>query len=156
MQRFFTHYWENQTCDDQEAEGYEGDPLDHTASNQFSKRGVAIGDHVYVVTIRRGRAYLVGRMTVGQIIYSFDEARRVLGPNVWEAEEHLIARKGAGTPMRFQNELSLRVARQLRFETVRGEVGLKFRGLSRLDSQTLRGVRRLSGESARLLDSQLG
>lgn len=42
----FTHYWKGSTCADM-AES-EGEPLNHAASNHFTKRGVTTGSRTYV------------------------------------------------------------------------------------------------------------
>src|SRR5207249_7420458 len=45
MPRYFTHYWSNSTWLDH-AERFKGQPLHHTAGNQFIKRGIEPGDFV--------------------------------------------------------------------------------------------------------------
>jgi hypothetical protein len=98
---YFTHYWEGKTCDEMFALGWEGKPLDHTAGKIFKRRGVAVGDKVYVVNIVKGILLLIGRMEVGQIVLSTQEASIILGYEAWEAPEHLIAKRGSATPMRW-------------------------------------------------------
>ena len=77
----FTHYWTNRTCEDSAREGWQGTPLDHTAGKGFRQRGVREGDRIYVVTVRQGKLFLIGRLTVGRILRSGAEARNVLVTN---------------------------------------------------------------------------
>src|SRR5213078_2324028 len=93
MAQSFTHYWAGETL------GYneEGKLLDHTAGSDFTKRGVKIGDNIYVVNILRGELYLIGRFTVGEFLFSDTEAQARLGYEPWSAKEHVIAKRGTGT-----------------------------------------------------------
>ena len=140
----FTHYWANPTWTSY-AKAEEGNRLNHLAGNMFHLRNVKLGDSVFVVTIRAGKLFLCARMMVEQVC-SKQEAERILGYAVWDAEEHLISRDG--TPMRFDRMVPEAIVRQLRF----GEKPLRFESADILDRQTLRGVRKLSPESADLLN----
>ena len=65
MTRFFTHNWSNATCrQEREVAGL----LEHTAGNQFLRRGVRPGDFVYVVNVSSGRMRVIGRMKVARIV----------------------------------------------------------------------------------------
>ena len=150
----FTHYWEGHTCKAAVDRGDDGRPLGHTASRLFSRRGVTVGSRVYVVNISKGSLFLIGRLEVGQIA-SREKAKRLLGPNLWDAPEHLIARADAGTPMRFRRQVPAEVTKRLLFESANESKPLKFVSVDALDGQTLRGVRRLSDSSAALLEEQL-
>jgi hypothetical protein len=152
----FTHYWKNDTFEQMRANGHEGEPLDHTAGNTFSNVGVKPGDSVYVITVKKGELFLVGRMKVSNIVHSNAEAERLLGYDVWPAADHLIANENECTPMRFRRRVPLQIVQQLRFDSKTQPQPLKFTDSGRLDQQTLRGVRRLSRRSAELLDSVLG
>lgn len=153
MRRFFTHYWEAETVRDGMIR-FEGMPFDHTASNRFVDRGVTRGDRVYGVNIRGGRMFLIGRMTVDKVA-TWQEAKKILPYEPWDADDHLLAQRGTATPMSFHRAVPMRVVRELRFHTKDGPVGLKFRGADELDGQTLRGVRELENWSAELLDQVL-
>jgi hypothetical protein len=152
----FTHYWKNDTFDQMKASGHEGEPLNHTAGNSFANAGVKKGDAVYVITVKKGELFLVGRMTVSQVVHSDAEARRLLGYDVWSADDHLIATKGECTPMKFRRRIAANIVQQLRFENKEGPKALTFKSSGGLDQQTLRGVRKLTSSSAGLLDSILG
>ncbi|HJQ12916.1 MAG TPA: hypothetical protein VJ840_17935 [Gemmatimonadaceae bacterium] len=151
----FTHYWKNDTFEQMRDGGYDGEPLDHTAGNTFANAGVKKGDAVYVITVIKGNFFLVGRMIVSQIVHSDAEAARLLGYDVWPAEDHLIAGKNECSPMRFRRRVPIEIVNQLRFESADRPKPLVFKSPGRLDQQTLRGVRKLTRSSAALLDSIL-
>ena len=106
------------------------------------------GDRIYVVTNQYGTLYLAGRMTAERIVGQ-REAERQLGGDLSPATEHVIGVDG--TPMKFDRAAPDGVVRRLQFGDGRP---LVFRR-GRLDQQTLRGVRRLTSESASLLDALL-
>lgn len=149
----FTHYWTNDTCDFALAGGWAGAPFDHTASNMFSARGLSVGDYVYAITVRDGELFLVGRMKVARIVHSDEEAEKLLGYEPWSAADHLIADRSEYTVLRFDRSVPLDIVRQLRFESADGPKAALLRTESELDQQTLRGVRKLTASSVRLLDS---
>jgi len=147
MPRFFTQYWnwaQNRNS--------EGDILDHTAGNLFHKRGIRVGDVVYVVSTIKGSLYLCGRLVVGKIC-DIEEAATILDYEPWEANEHIIAE--AATPMNFNLRVPLKLTRQLRFISGKSIKPLKFKAANYLDEQTLRGVRKLDPASAAELDALL-
>ena len=147
--RHYTHYWNTSTCEFQPA-----GVLDHTAGNDFGRTGVQPGDFVYVTNILRGRLRFIGRMQVQRIV-SYDEACRLLDCDLWEADEHCIAVPETATRMSFERYAPLETARRLRFVRADGTIiGLTFRAgdPQLLEQQTLRSVRRLTPESAELLD----
>jgi hypothetical protein len=152
----YTHYWTNRTCDHAFRTGQQGKEFDHTAGNQFTRRGVSQGDQVYAVTMQEGGLILIGRMTVGRIVHSDAEAEHLLGYKPWSADVHFIAPRGDRMPQDFKRKVPLGVVRQLRFETADGPAPLVFKSADKLDQQTLRGVRKLTPHSAALLDGILG
>lgn len=157
MPRFFTHYWKNQTFREQEkrSDGPSG-LLDHTASNEFRKRGVSVGDVIYICSVIKGRLFLVGSIEVAAIL-SQKQARTYLKTDdVWEAKDHIVCGPDRAMPMRFDVEVPLPLTEQLRFTTGAGEDGLIFAEPGKLDTQTLRGIRELTAASAKLLDQVLG
>lgn len=151
----FTHYWKNDTFDHMRDSGNEGEPLTHTAGNRFANVSVKKGDTVYVITVVKGELFLVGRMIVSQIVHGDAEAARLLGGDVWSADDHLIADDRDGTPMRFRRRVPDEIVKQLRFESSDGPRPLTFTNSGGLDQQTLRGVRKLTKGSTQLLDSVL-
>lgn len=155
MSRYFTHYWTNDTCDDMRTSGAEGELLDHLAGNDIIARGVADGDTLYVITVRKGLLCLIGKMQVARIV-SQTEAAVLLDKDpqeLWSARHHVIA--GAATPMHFDLLVPLSRTRELRFRTKRSDTQLKFSLPGVLDQQTLRGMRELTPASAQLLDQLL-
>jgi hypothetical protein len=150
----FTQYWKGNTCDEMFADGHEGQSLDHTAGKLFTQRGVGVGDKVYVANVLKGVLILIGRLEVAKIV-SKSEAERLLDYDAWDAPEHLIAKPGSPTPMRFKRDVPLEITKQLLFNGAKGFVSLKFVSEDLLDAQTLRGVRRLTEASAQLLDGLL-
>ena len=159
--KYFTHYWTGTACSVARELAQAGhDRLDHAASNQFRKRGarrvrrVRPGDYVYAVNICGGRMMVLGRMRVAEIINQ-SEAERRLPYEPWEADDHLLAEDGTATLLNFTRKVKPKAARSLRFLTSNGEErSLVFSKANPelLDSQTLRGVRELTEESAELLD----
>lgn len=142
----FTQYWRNSTWD-----SCERSRLAHTASSQFRKRQVSPGDAIYVVTLRHGKLYVGARLVV-KVVLSRKAAQQELGTSdLWEASDHALALRAT----RFRDDIRVpdSVARALRFE---GGKALAFREPRRIDSQALRGVRRLTTRSAQMLDVLLG
>jgi hypothetical protein len=158
MPRFFTHYWNNDTWYSNRDTWYsnrgsERDTCNHTAGNMFRKRKVAREDFIYIVTVEGGQLFLGGRMQVNEII-SRDQAIELLGhDDLWEAEDQVIAIPGTGTAMRFDRIVPMETVERLRCVNGNDEKGLAFRTPTELDGQTLRGVRELTPESARILDA---
>jgi hypothetical protein len=156
MGNAFTHYWSGSTVDLLADE--EGEPLINLGSNSFRKRGVGVGDTIYVVNVREGVLHVLGRLQVGQICDPA-EARRHLAAlygeegEPWDAADQLIAAPGSATPLTGERPVPADVVRELRFETNDGPVGLVFVAPGLLDRQTMRGVRRLTPSSAALLDA---
>ncbi len=152
MSHYYTHYWNNETCNYQE--GAPGKTLEHTAGNMFRSHGVVAGDTVYVVTVRQGILFLIGKMQVAKICNQ-DEADKLLGTGLWEAEEHVIAVSGTGSLENLYRRVSGDVTKALRFysSTTGSPTPLKYAKNNEklLDQQTLRGIRRLTPSSAMAL-----
>jgi hypothetical protein len=139
-------------------------PLQHTASNVFRDRGVRRGDTIFVAEVVDGQLALIGRMVVGEIL-TRGEARKLLGPDVWDAQDHLIAAPGA-SEITWGRRLEADDVADLRFLQKTGRVGrdglptyrttkLKLGADGRLDAQTTRTVRRLTAGSAALLEARI-
>src|SRR5215210_9481625 len=144
MPRFFTHYWRNRTWERNRRRASDGELLDHTAGNLFQERGIRGGVIVYVVSVINGLLYVCGKLMVEKIC-DVDEAAAILNyepKELWEADEHIIS--AAATPMNFNLKVPLKLTRQLRFISGKGEKPLKFKAANYLDEQTLRGVRELA------------
>jgi 5-methylcytosine-specific restriction protein A len=147
MTSYFTQYWRTGT-----GVGSEGEKLEHTAGI-FRRRGVSDGDWVFVISMHDRKYILVGRMVVDGPPRTRKEAREEFGEDVWDAPDHLFSRNGEASSVSFERVIPLEVLRALRFETQAGPKPLRFVTKARLDQQTLRGVRRLTRESAELLES---
>lgn len=138
-----------------------GEVLDHTAGNQFSKRGVERGDFVYVVVVKNKQLYLIGRMKVDRIC-SEAEARQYIGtgrlwePDLWRspdgspARDHLIAVPGTAIPMRDNLIVPTRIAEELTFITKQGP-----KKLGPVSAQKFQTLRKLTSGSAQALDRLL-
>jgi hypothetical protein len=116
----------------------------------FRKRGVESGDYIYIVTNLHGKLYVSARLRVDRIV-SYSQAKRELGQNIWKAKDQILATDG--TKWNSNAQVPDVHARALRFGD--GQP-LRFKSPGVLDQQTLRGLRQLSPESAKLLDGVLG
>lgn len=149
MTSFYTHYWSSTVQRPDE----EGSLCSHTAGRGLNKRGITTGDRIYIVTVSQGQLYLIGAFTVAGPPISYDEACQQLPYIPWKAPEHLISKPGSGTPISYSRTIPLETARRLRFYSPEGEKALKFISENAIDKQTLRGIRRLTAASARLLEA---
>jgi hypothetical protein len=151
MNRYWIHYWTQDTLESDPPNRH-GDWLGHTSGDQFSK--VRVGDYVYCFSSLEGRAILIARMQVDDIVLDQAEADRRLHHlgGAWPGAYHLFASREHATTMLLDRFLPLEVLQQLTFRTKGGGITrLKLRG-DRLDPQTLRRVRELTSCSAQLLD----
>src|SRR2546430_1274764 len=116
MPNAFTHYWIERVNRE-----IEGEPLQHVASNDFRERGDSPGDSIFCVNQHDGKLFLIGRMRVDKITDA-NGATEFLGSQVGYAErtDHCVCSPVHGTPILFDRELPINVARQLRFETSAG------------------------------------
>jgi hypothetical protein len=129
-------------------------PVAYAGSDMFRKRGVSVGDAIYIISQKAGQLLLGGRMTVGEIV-SRQEAVQIRNrSDLYHADEWIIGKKGSGTPLHRRRQLSPEITRQLRFVSGNDDDGkeLVFVNNHDLDGQTTRGVRQLTFESAELLD----
>jgi len=151
---YFTTYWKNETWDENASRTPNGGLLDHTASDYFVERGIVPGDAVYIVTVKKGKLFVATKITVGQLCTTV-EAAKVLGTtNLWNAYDHIISSES--TPIDWDFELPINITEQLEFLSAKGVSSpLTFKSPQFLDEQTLRGVRRLSPDSAELIDNLL-
>ncbi len=148
----FTHYWKRGD-NDQKA----GTPLTHVASENFSARGVESGSAIYCVNVHDGALLLIGRMIVDRITNATEAASFTnTSPEFQDRAEHCICTREHGTLITFDREVPLEVAKKLRFESASGRETLAFKSDTQVDPQTVRSIRRLTPESADLLDHLLG
>jgi hypothetical protein len=162
MPRYYTQIWSLSKYDwlaDPDVRA--GNVLDHTAGNQFRKRGIQRGDFVYIVAVKKKHLHLIGKMQV-EDIYSEEEAKKLLGtgrlwePNLWRspdgtpAKDHLIAKQGTETRMYSSLVVPNDLAKKLTFITEQG-----YTTLGSVSAQKLQTVRQLTPESAQKLDTLL-
>lgn len=151
---FLTTYWTNETWEENRRLS-EGEVFRHAASTSLIAKGIAPGKRLYAVTVLQGKLFVAGRMTVSQVLNDAD-ARQLLGNDLWEAEEHYVARPEDATRLTFDREVPLAVTKRLEFFS--GDDGvkrLKFKRAGYLDEQTLRAPRELTPESAAMLEAVL-
>lgn len=147
--RFWMTYWEQDTWRYNEEQ--EGELFRHTAGDNFSRRGVSVGDVVYLVSISNGTLLLGGRMTVGRMLEHEQAIEEYGDQNLYEAKEHLFATDRKSTPLTFHRKVPPRIARELRFVSKTSPM-LKFDSPTTLNNQTVRSVRELTKKSAIRLD----
>lgn len=145
---FWTHYWQRDTFLDSEAN--QPMDLDHIASNLFRLRGVAPGDEVFVISCFGGKFFVVGRIVVDSIVDQ-STAVRALGPSLWVASDHILAKPGTVRRARFNRALPMDEVEKLQFISNAGVIYPKFLPSGLPDRQTFRGVRQISESSAAVL-----
>jgi hypothetical protein len=126
----------------------EGQPVCSSGSNSFRKRGVSVGDSVYIVSLGAGQLYLGGRMIVKQIVSRPEAMRLWENDSLYGAEEWIIDPEESGTLLHLHRRLSLALAKQLRLMSTSGPKEPFFVSESEmeLDNQATRGVRELTPE----------
>jgi hypothetical protein len=142
--RFWSGYWANDT-----AERQVGTYLTHNATDNAP--GVQVGDIAYAVTISKGELFILGRMEIGEVT-DLAEAKRRVGNDVWEANNHFFARPGTDMRISFDHPVPLDVAQQIRVIRSDGINPLKFAKPGELDRQALRGFVELTAESAKIFE----
>jgi hypothetical protein len=138
-------YWKPETADD---ELERGSLLDHAASEQF--RRVDVGDHVWIVTVRSGELFLVGRIIVGHVTDQAGAAKLMDTDDLWKSSHHIVAASGTAEPVRDLNISEMAAA--LRFESKQDRLAVDG-GL--VSAQQLQTMRILRPESATDLEAAL-
>ena len=154
MARFFTHYWTNETLHDNRIN--EGQPLLHTAGNQFRSKKIKSGDVIYVVSVVEGFLYVIGKMEV-DLLCDFYEACEVLETSeIYYARDHLIAKSGSESSQRFDRSFEPKELKRFEFINSEGlQTPPKFLSDGKLDRQTFRGTREITQTSAQLLEKRI-
>ena len=127
--------------------------FDYTASSLFRRRGAAVGDYLYLVTVLSGRLYLAGKMEIGEIVSLAEAARRFPGERLFQVPDHLFARRA--TPLDYTRGVPVSITARLLFFKCGKPATLKFSKPGWLDSQTLRGIREMPQKTAATLDELL-
>lgn len=154
--RYFTQYCPNEDWfEEQEILEKEPDArlFDYTASSLFLKRGVSVGDQLYLVTVLSGRLYLAGRMEIGEIVSLAEATQRFAGERLFQVPDHLFARRV--TPLDYTLSVPIAITARLLFFKSGRPATLKFSKPGWLDSQTLRGIREMPRQTAETLDELL-
>ena len=107
MSRYFTHYWSNDTWDEEYAKWGDGHLLPGIYSNQFSRGKIQPGDSLYVMRVYEGDLYLLCRLTVKQVKPGESDDPR------WR--DRLDVNPTGRSPMRFNHMLARERAFSLRF-----------------------------------------
>lgn len=145
LPRSYLSYWKPSTADPRLEDAM---TVGHSASEQYAR--LEAEDTVWIVTARRGRLKLLGRIEV-DLVCDQRTAATILGvdeDDLWEATYHIIAKPG--TEVTLQEIAIDDLAGNLRFETTPDKDRLTIVG-SRIDPRQLQAMRRLTEESARLL-----
>jgi hypothetical protein len=154
MPRYFTTYWKNEQWERQRQRAA-GEPQGHISANNLRKKGIRPGDCLYVVTLIEGRLFLAGRIEVGEMLTQ-SQAESLFEQSLYSADDHILAREGSEMAFDLDRVVPRNITTQLRFVKKREQpVPLVFKGKGLLDQQTLRSIRELTYESARLLDALL-
>lgn len=146
MANAFTIYWGANGWD-----GYgRGDPLRGAGGTDFIGK-VSPGDRVYATNIAGGVLRLLGAFTVGKVTVASEG--RPLGVT-WEAREYLWPEGGSATEFAFR-ELPLDLVSSLRFDGGAHRVAMDRHAPGRVERNAMRTVRRLTPDSAQLLEQAL-
>lgn len=149
---YFTYLWTNECRLDEIEKGFEGKPLELSAGNAFTKRGVKKGDTMYVLCVDKGLVYLIGRMKVARILPRDVYDAEFGTPDLWDGEEVVVGENG--TPCRFNFTIPPETLKNLRFEAKKTEP-LKVEDGKLVEAQSLRSVRELYWESVTVLNKLL-
>lgn len=111
-------YWKPATASNNIGRG--NGLLEHSASNQYGR--LSVGDTVWIVTVRNGNLYLLGRILVFQVM-SKEEATRLIGSrNLWDAKYHIRCKPGTAQSIK---EIPIsHLATRLRFISLNGNLRL--------------------------------
>jgi hypothetical protein len=143
VSRYFTHYWTNDTWDEEAAKHEDGDTLTGIVGNQFSQR-IQPGDSLYVMRVYEGDLYLLCRLRVKQVgLGESDDPR-------WR--DRLDVNPSGTTPMRFNHVLTREKAFSLRFIPESGSDRLPSTASGGVEHMALRMMRELTEPSAVALD----
>lgn len=145
MTTAWLQYWSPEQLKIERQSGSDGDPLGHTAGEQFDK--VAVGDSIYVLGREGASLLLVGRLTVDDKLDQRAADRR-LGGGAFTATVHLV---GSGTRRSLDRRITRRDARRLRRSSGSPLVDAE----GNVDGKRLQRVGALGIASAALLDQFL-
>ena len=104
MPRFWTCHWQFRYW--RPHINREGRPVCSSGSNNFRKRGVAVGDRVYIVSLKAGQLFLGGRMEVKRIVSRREAVRLWKNENLHDAKEWIVDPERSGTLLDLHRRLS--------------------------------------------------
>lgn len=148
MPTSWTHYWTRECVAASRQRGHEGTRLNVSTGNLFLKRRVKKGDDVFILSATQETLYLIGRITVLDVIPYFVYVQKYRPKDLWPNKEVLI---GSGTPCCLDRPIPQYAQSQLRFRSQRGDTPI-LRGLKRMDAQGFRGLHELHPDSAAFLN----
>ena len=155
MPRSFVHLWRRREFESHRVD--KASKLWSASGNTFRKRGLLVGDRIYVVSCFDEKLFLLGRIDVSHILGPAEAREYAVSERpLWNhesfnwnwASDHVFCDDSNLRPMRFDLIVPGDVTRKLQFEN--GGIA-KFRSESnRLipNPQTFRGFRELSWQSA--------
>lgn len=154
---YFTQYWDNSTWEDTAIflQSTQNTILNHSASNLFRKRGVKPGDYVYIVTVMSGLLYLGTRIFVEKLLNK-QEAEQYLNYRyeLWDAKDHIVMPSEQAMKFNHKRVVPPHITEKLRILAPNGQTLFpQFKKSGELDESLFRGVKRLTAESAKFLDS---
>jgi predicted HNH restriction endonuclease len=133
MSRHYLLYWKLKKVEYR----FYGEPLSVLTRKQLEKAGA--GDTVWIVTIRGGDLFLVGRMVVGHIDKDSESS-----------SVRVMAADGTASTLRLINLTELSITMSLRFESSADRLRVNRKG--RLNALSLYHVRQLTDDSGSLLN----
>jgi hypothetical protein len=149
MTRDFLAYWKPETASNNISCG--DGLLAHSASNQYGR--LVVGDTVWIVTVRDGDLYLLGRILVAQLMDREEAARVLRSQNLWDAKYHICCKHG--TAQALKEIFVSHLAADLRFETRNGNNHLDLKK-GKVNPQQLQTMRLLDPSVVGLLKDALG
>jgi hypothetical protein len=156
MASFFTLYITNKTIETKYRR-YVGLVDSWSSNTKLDKLNVGVGDSVYWVSILNGSLYVISALRVGKKL-SYADFSKQHGKDLADAWEHgeafYIASQA--TTIAIDRDVSPGDAKQIRFESNNDRLKFNPPGSNDLDPQTLRVPRRLTPNSASILDDYLG
>jgi hypothetical protein len=149
MTRDLLSYWKPKTASNNAQDG--DGLLEHSASNQYGR--LEIGDTVWLVTVREGDLYLLGRITVSRLLPREEALRAFPGEDLWDAKYHICSEPGKAQPIK---EIHLgHLTGKLRFQSLIGKDRLVLTN-GKVNPQQLQTMRILKSGVAPLLEAALG
>lgn len=158
MTKYFTHYWRNDTWENNRTSKFADYALKHISGNDLKQRGIEVGDNVFVVTVKQGKLFLAGKLVVGKYCKLEEIAKEMncKPSDLWDAKYHIVASEFTTTTEKHWDlPVPPNITEKLEFIRDKEIKTLKFKSKNYLDPQTLRKVRQLTFDSAKKLNELL-